>query len=170
MEQFVRDARIAQIYEGTNGVQAMDLIGRKVPEGTGRLVRRFLGQVHADLKDAQGDPRLQELATPVADALRRLQEATMAVMNRAMRDPNEAGAAAADYLRMFGLVSTGWMWLRMARVAHARLDAGAADPIYDAKVKTARFYVQKLLPQVEWLGTAIGAGAGSLMELDTAAF
>ena len=169
MEQFVRDARIAQIYEGTNGVQAMDLIGRKVPEGTGRLVRRFFTIVQSDLREAQGDPRLQELAAPVADGLRRLQEATMTVMNKAMRDPNEAGAAAADYLRMFGVVSTGWMWLRMAKVAHARLAAGATEPIYDAKVKTARFYVLKLLPQVQALGAAVAAGAAPVMELDPAA-
>jgi hypothetical protein len=169
MEQFVRDARIAQIYEGTNGVQAMDLIGRKVPEGTGRLVRRFFTIIQSDLKEAQGDARLQELAAPLADALRRLQETTMTVMNKALRDPNEAGAAAADYLRMFGVVSTGWIWLRMARVAHARLAAGATEPIYDAKVKTARFYVQKLLPQVQALGAAIASGAGPVMELDPAA-
>src|SRR5205085_7862980 len=84
MEQFVRDARIAQIYEGTNGVQAMDLIGRKVPEGTGRLVRRFFALMQGDIKAAQADPRLQELAAPLADAVRRLQESTMTVMNKAM--------------------------------------------------------------------------------------
>jgi alkylation response protein AidB-like acyl-CoA dehydrogenase len=170
MEQFVRDARIAPIYEGTNGVQAMDLLGRKVPEGTGRLVRRFFTIIQADLKDAQADARLQELAAPVADALRRLQEATMTVMNKAMRNPEEAGAAAAEYLRMFGLVSTGWMWLKMAKVAHERLAAGATEPLYDAKVKTARFYAQKLLPQVQWLGASIAAGAAPVMELDPAAY
>jgi alkylation response protein AidB-like acyl-CoA dehydrogenase len=169
MEQFVRDARIAQIYEGTNGVQAMDLIGRKVPEGTGRLVRRFFTVIQSDLKAAQGDAGLRELAAPIADALRRLQETTMTVMNKAMRDPNEAGAAAVDYLRMFGLVSTGWIWLRMATVAQARLAAGATEPLYDAKVKTARFYVQKLLPQVQALGAAVAAGAAPVMELDPAA-
>ena len=170
MEQFVRDARIAQIYEGTNGVQAMDLIGRKVPEGTGRLVRRFFGAVQADLKEAQADPQLQDLAAPLADAVRRLQESTMTVMNKAMRDPNEAGAAAADYLRMFGVVSTGWMWLRMARVAHARRAAGATEPIYAAKVTTARYYVQKLLPQVQALGASIATGAETVMELEPTAF
>jgi alkylation response protein AidB-like acyl-CoA dehydrogenase len=170
MEQFVRDARIAQIYEGTNGVQAMDLIGRKVPEGTGRLVRRFFTVIQSDLKAAQGDAGLRELAAPIADALRRLQETTMTVMNKAMRDPNEAGAAAVDYLRMFGLVSTGWIWLRMATVAQARLAAGATEPLYDAKVKTARFYVQKLLPQVQWLAASIAAGAGPVMELDPAVY
>jgi hypothetical protein len=167
LEQFVRDARIAQIYEGTNGVQAMDLIGRKVPEGNGRLLRRFLPTVQQAAKAAQasGDARLTEMATALLDALRRLQEATMSVMNKAMQNPDEAGAAAVEYLRLFGLVATGWMWLRMAQTALPK----AAEPFYDAKVKTARFYFTKLLPQATALATAIASGAGPVMELDAAA-
>jgi alkylation response protein AidB-like acyl-CoA dehydrogenase len=165
MEQFVRDARIAQIYEGTNGVQAMDLIGRKVPEGNGRLMRRFLKLVQDDVKAASGDPKLAELARPLGDAVRSLQETVMGVMQAAMKNPDEAGAAASDFLRMMGAVATGWMWLRMARVAHEKLAAVPADAaFYEAKVRTARFYVTKLLPQVQSLAASIKAGAAPVME------
>jgi alkylation response protein AidB-like acyl-CoA dehydrogenase len=173
LEQFVRDARIAQIYEGTNGVQAMDLIGRKIPEGGGRLLRRFLPLVQKTAKEAQADPRLAELGTALLESLRRLQEATMGVMNRAMQNPDEAGAAAADYLRLFGLVATGWMWLRMAKVALDRIGAGGAngdERFLDAKVKTASFYFAKLLPQTSSLAASIASGAAPVMEMDAAAF
>ena len=164
MEQFVRDARIAQIYEGTNGVQAMDLIGRKVPEANGRLMRRWLKLVQDDVKAAAADPKLAELARPLGDAVRTLQETVMGVMQAAMKNPDEAGAAASDFLRMMGAVATGWMWLRMARVAHERLAAGEGDAaFYEAKVATARFYMTKLLPQVQSLATTIKAGAAPVM-------
>jgi hypothetical protein len=166
IEQYVRDARIAQIYEGTNGIQAMDLIGRKVPEGNGRLLRRLLPMIQQTAKTAQADPRLAEMATALLESLRRLQETTMTVMNKAMKNPDEAGAAAVDYLRLLGLVTTGWMWLRMAQVAVGK----EGEAFYDAKVKTARFYFTKLLPQTSSLATAIAAGAAPLMELDAAAF
>ena len=171
MEQFVRDARIAQIYEGTNGVQALDLIGRKVPEGNGRLLRRFLQLVQADLKAAQGDARLADMAKPLSDAVRKTQESIMTVIQKAMANPDEAGAAASDFLRMMGLVATGWMWLKMARVALDRLPAANGDArFYDAKVKTARFYFTKLLPQVDALAVTMQSGAAPVMELETAAF
>ena len=171
MEQFVRDARIAQIYEGTNGVQALDLIGRKVPEGNGRLLRRFLQLVQADLKAAQGDARLADMAKPLGDAVRKTQESIMTVIQKAMANPDEAGAAASDFLRMMGLVATGWMWLKMARVALDRLPAANGDArFYDAKVKTARFYFTKLLPQVDALAVTMQSGAAPVMELETAAF
>ncbi len=171
MEQFVRDARIAQIYEGTNGVQALDLIGRKVPEGNGRLLRRFLQLVQADLKAAQGDARVADMVKPLGDAVRKTQESIMTVIQKAMQNPDEAGAAASDFLRMMGLVATGWMWLKMARVALDRLPLANGDArFYDAKVKTARFYFTKLLPQVDALAATMQSGAAPLMELEAAAF
>jgi alkylation response protein AidB-like acyl-CoA dehydrogenase len=159
MEQFVRDARITQIYEGTNGVQAMDLLGRKVPEGGGRLLTRFLTLAQTDLKDAPA-----EIAKPVAEALDLLQKTTMSVMGRAQRDPQEIGAAAADYLRLFGLVATGWMWARMSKVAAAQ--GGERN---DARLATARFYVTRILPQATALATQIAAGAAPVLALDPAA-
>jgi len=166
MEQFVRDARIAQIYEGTNGVQAMDLIGRKVPEGNGRLPMRLLALVQGDVAAAQSDPALQELSAPLAKALGALQKTTMEVMLRAAGNPNEAGAAAADYLRMFGVVSTGWMWLRMATVAQRAVANATATALHRTKLRTARFYMAKILPQVHALAAQIAAGAAVVMEAD----
>jgi hypothetical protein len=166
MEQFVRDARIAQIYEGTNGVQAMDLIGRKVPEGNGRLMRRFLKLVQDDVRSAAADPGLAELAKPLGEALRLLQETVMGVMQAAMKNPDEAGAAASDFLRLMGTVATGWMWLKMARVAQEKLVTGgdAEAAFYEAKVRTARFFMLKVLPQVYALAATIKAGAAPVME------
>jgi hypothetical protein len=171
MEQFVRDARIGQIYEGTNGVQALDLVGRKLPEGGGRLVKRFFGMVGAEIAAAKGDERLAEFANPLAEAVGKLQQATMTIATRGMQNPEEAAAASADYLRMFGLVAVGNMWLRMAKAALAKQGGGAMDAaFYDTKVKTARFYFTKLLPQVHALSATIAAGAAPVMELDAAAF
>ena len=116
MEQYVRDARIAQIYEGTNGVQAMDLVGRKLALEEGRLARRFFARIRTDLAAAQ--PAAGEaLVVPVADALTRLEAATDRLLGAAAC---EAGAAATDYLRLFALVAFGWMWVRMAAAAAAR--------------------------------------------------
>jgi hypothetical protein len=169
LEQFVRDARIAQIYEGTNGVQAMDLLGRKIPDGGGRMLRRFIPMVQATAKSAQADPRLTEMSAALLDALRKLQESTMTVMNRAAQNPNEVGAAATDYLRLLAVVATGWMWLRMAQTALAKQGNGN-DAFLDAKVKTARFYFAKLLPQVSSLAASIAAGSATVMEMDVAGF
>ena len=170
MEQYVRDARIAQIYEGTNGVQAMDLLGRKVPDGGGRLVKRFFAVAQPDVERAlKGDSALaRELAAPLAAAFKLLQDTTMSVMGRAMKDPNEVGAAAVDYLRLFGLVATGWMWLRMVAVAERKLAAGEGDRAQlVAKQHTARFFVTKLLPQAHAFAAAINAGAAPVMEPET---
>jgi hypothetical protein len=160
MEQFVRDARITQIYEGTNGVQAMDLLGRKVPEAGGRLTARFFALVQADLANTA----LSDLATPVAESLALLQRTTMTILSRAQQNPEEIGAAAAEYLRFFGLVATGWMWVRIAKVA---AEQGGAHN--DARLATARFYVTRLLPQATALAAQIAAGAAPVMALEPAA-
>lgn len=167
MEQFVRDARIAQIYEGTNGVQAMDLVGRKMPEGNGRLVKRFFALVQPDVERAVAgsDPAARELAGQLGRALQSLQETTMALAQRAMQDPNELGAAAVDYLRQFGLVATGWMWLRMVVAAQRKLAAGEGDAeLLKAKVTTARFYFARIMPQVRAMQVVVGSGAAPVME------
>jgi alkylation response protein AidB-like acyl-CoA dehydrogenase len=166
VEQFVRDARIAQIYEGTNGVQAMDLLGRKVPDGNGRLVRRFVSVVERDLARAAERPALAPMAERVRASLELLGRVTGTVMARAARDPDEIGAAAADYLRLFGLVATGWMWVRMAVLG----DSGSGGEVAASKVATARFYVSRLLPQANALAEGIDSGAAPVMGLDPAAF
>jgi alkylation response protein AidB-like acyl-CoA dehydrogenase len=161
MEQFVRDARIAQIYEGTNGVQAMDLLGRKIPDGNGRLARRFAAIVQRDLEAAAQVGTVAPLVAPVADAMNRLQRTTAELLARAARNPDEIGAAAVDYLRMFGLASIGWVWVRMAVAAAQLGDDDAA--LRDDKLATARFYVSKLLPQVRSLAAQIDAGSDVVM-------
>jgi len=167
MEQFVRDARIAQIYEGTNGVQAMDLLGRKVPDHNGRLVRRFVALAERDLDAAAERPEVRPMAELVRESLQSLVGITGRVMARAAKNPDEVGAGAADYLRLFGLVATGWMWVRMATVA----DAGnVARDMATSKLATARFYVTKLLPETHTLVKRIEAGAAPVMALDAGAF
>ena len=167
VEQFVRDARIAQIYEGTNGVQAMDLLGRKVPDDNGRLVRRFVALVKRDLATASERAPVRPMAESVGSALDALARVTGTVMARAAKNPEEIGAAAVDYLRLFGIVSTAWMWVRMAAVA----DAGTStNPVASSKLATAQFYVTKVLPESHALVQRIEAGAAPVMALDASAF
>ena len=114
MEQFVRDARIAQIYEGANGIQALDLVGRKIPANMGRALRRFFHPVGTFLEGNAADPALQEFIIPVAKAFGKLQQATVTVAQKGLGNPDEAGAASSDYLRLFALVAMGFMWAQMA--------------------------------------------------------
>ncbi|MFG1480940.1 acyl-CoA dehydrogenase [Xanthobacter sp. V4C-4] len=165
MEQYVRDARIAQIYEGTNGVQAMDLVGRKLALEGGAAVARFFALVRADL-DAARPAAGAALVTPVADALARLEAATARLA--AAGGAVEAGAAATDYLRLFALVSFGWMWARM--VAAAQALGEDASPVARRKAALARVFVERTLPQTLALDAALAHGAPSLMALPADAF
>src|SRR5690349_15841929 len=165
MEQFVRDARIAQIYEGANGIQALDLVGRKLPQDMGRLLRRFFHPVSEFLEENQEDPALLEFIVPLAKSFGKLQQATALVAQRGMKNPDEAGAASTDYLRLFALVAVGFMWVRMVKVAQTKLpQANGNARFYDTKIRTARFYMTKLLPQVNALFLTIMAGSAPLMD------
>ncbi|UKJ74670.1 acyl-CoA dehydrogenase C-terminal domain-containing protein [Azospirillum brasilense] len=171
VEQYVRDARICQIYEGTNGIQALDLVGRKLPQDMGRLLRRFFHPVGAEIEVDMETEELAEFVLPLAKAFAKLQQATAVIAQKGMKDPEEAGAAATDYLRLFGLVALGWMWLRMVKAAKTKLAAGDGNAAFlEAKIRTARFYTAKLLPQTNALFVIIMAGSSSLMEMDEAAF
>lgn len=171
VEQFVRDSRISMIYEGTNGVQALDLVGRKLPAHTGRYLRSFFHPVLAFIDEALEDENLEDLAQPLAKAFGGLQLATATIAQKGLKDPEEAGAAATDYLRLFGLVALGYMWLRMAKVAHAALAEEPADPaFYKAKITTAQFFMGRILPQAAGLVGAIRAGKGAMMGLDADEF
>jgi alkylation response protein AidB-like acyl-CoA dehydrogenase len=160
MEQYVRDARIAQIYEGTNGVQAMDLVTRKIGLDGGALVRRFFALVRADLDGAKPTAGIA-LTGPVTEALARLESATARLEGATAL---EVGAAATDYLRLFALVAFGWMWVRMAS-ASAHL-GDAATRVERRKPALARFFVEHMLPQTAALHESLGAGAHSTMALD----
>lgn len=165
MEQYVRDCRIAQIYEGTNGIQALDLIGRKMPDKAGRLLRRFFHPVQAYIEQNVMDDELGEFVQPLAKAFGRLQQVTGYLAQVGMSKPEEAAAGATEYLRLFGLVGLAYMWCRSVEVAKDNLEGSEAD-FYKAKMTTARFYMQKLLPQASSLATSIMAGGSSMMELE----
>jgi hypothetical protein len=164
MEQYVRDARIAQIYEGTNGVQAMDLVGRKLALDGGTLTQRFFALIRAEL-DAALPTAGKGLVAPVAEALARLERATQRLAESG--GGAETGAAATDYLRLFSLVAFGWMWVRMAAAVPA---ADEATPVEARKTALARFFVERMLPQTLGLEAALTNGAPSLMALGADAF
>ena len=171
MEQFVRDARIAQIYEGTNGIQAMDLVGRKLAKDGGRGVRLFFETVARDIAEARaaGDPA--GLADPLEKSLGHLQAATMWMAQNGMADPNNAGAGAYAYMELMGLVSLGWMWLRMAAVsARLQSDPNEDKAFHEGKIATARFYGAYELVETGSLLRRIEAGAEPVMALPVEAF
>jgi len=165
MEQYVRDARISMIYEGTNGVQALDLVGRKLPQEGGRLLTRFLDPL-MEFIETNDDSEMEPFIAPLATALEHLQIATGHVMEAGMGNHDEIGAASVDYLRLFGLVALGFMWARMAKIALPKAD----QPFYKAKISTAKFFMQRLLPQTASLLTVLQSGAEVMMEFEDAAF
>jgi len=171
MEQYVRDARIAMIYEGTNGIQALDLVGRKLPANMGRSLRRFFHPVAEFIEAHSKDSQIGPLVEAYAKAFGALQLATAFIAQKSLGDPEEAGAAASDYLRLFGIVALGFMWVRMAKVAADKLPAAGEDAaFYRAKRTTATFYIERILPQAGALLYAIKSGKASLMGLEEAAF
>ena len=171
MSQFVRDARIAQIYEGTNGVQAMDLCGRKLAQKGGAAVQAFFKVVGNDIAEAKGDEMLAPLAEALEKALGQQQAATMWFMQNAMQNPNHLGAGAHHYMHIMGIVTLGWMWLRMAKVAQAALAAVTDDKaFYEAKLTTARYYMDRYLPDAGALRRKLETGSDSMMALGEDAF
>lgn len=164
MEQYLRDARIAQIYEGTNGVQALDLVGRKIPMATGRYLRRFFHPVYNYIQEKQSDETLAEFIGPLQKAFDRLQQATISLAQRGLGNPDEVGAAASDYLRMFALTSHAYLWTKACEISYAKKEGHEKD-FYESKIATARFFMQKILPQTSSLFACIMAGSKSLMEI-----
>jgi len=169
MEQFVRDARIAQIYEGANGIQALDLVGRKLGKDGGRAVMAFFNEVQAYLKERATSDAMNPYLKPLGQSLAHLQQATMWFMQNAMAKPDNAGAGAMDYMHMFGLVALGYMWCKIAEAALAKSDNGAA-PRMKAKLATAKFFMDRLLPETAAHLARIQSGAASTMELPEDAF
>ena len=165
MDQYVRDARINMIYEGTNGIQALDLLGRKVLMDGGQKFGRFAALVQAFLKENAGRPELAEFTAPLAKLLADTVALTQEIGAKAKADPNEVGAAAVPYLRITGHLCFAWLWARMAALA-----IGKDDDFHTAKVATARFYFAWLLPEVEQRFRGARAGAPSLMAMPADAF
>jgi len=171
MEQFVRDARIAMIYEGANGIQALDLVGRKLGKDGGRALMAFLSEVGSFIQEQSAIEAMKPLVTPLGVSLAQLQQASMWFMQNALAKPDNAGAGATDYMHMFGLVALGYMWCRIAQAALAKLpQANGAAARYQAKLTTARFFMERMLPETAAHLTRIQAGAASTMELPDEAF
>jgi hypothetical protein len=171
MEQFVRDARIAMIYEGANGIQALDLVGRKLPRDGGRAITAFLAEVQSFLKESEAEAGMKALLGPLKQGLGHLQEATLWLMQNAPAKPDNAGAASTDYLHLLGLVALGHISARIAAAALSRKAADAStSAAMDAKLLTARFFMEKMMPETCARLAAITAGADTLMALPAEAF
>jgi len=170
MEQFVRDARIAMIYEGANGIQALDLVGRKLPRNGGRAAMAFFGEVTAFVKEHGADEAMKPYVGPLSKALGDLQQATMWLMNNAMAKPDNAGAGATDYMHLFGLTAFAYMWAKMAKVAQDKIAAEGATPYLTTKLVTGRFFMERMLPETALHLARIQTGAATTMELPEEAF
>jgi alkylation response protein AidB-like acyl-CoA dehydrogenase len=171
MEQYVRDARIAQIYEGTNGIQAMDLCGRKLGQNGGRAIQAFFALVAGDLAAAKGDERLAGISAAVERANGELQAATMWFMANGMKNPENVGAGAYSYMTLLGITALGTMWLRMATAASKLLAAGDGDAAFlEAKLTTARFYAERIMPEAGALRRKIEGGSEAVMALPVEMF
>jgi hypothetical protein len=168
MEQFVRDARINMIYEGTNTIQSLDLLGRKVLGDGGAKLTKFGKMVSRFVKENADVEAMQEFTKPLADLGQKVQAFTMEIGMKAMQNPDEAGAAAVDYLRVVGHLVYSYFFARMAKIALEKQSSG--DKFYIAKLATARFYFAKLAPEVETLMITAKAGLKPLTEMDEALF
>jgi butyryl-CoA dehydrogenase len=164
MEQYIRDARICQIYEGTNGVQAMDLVGRKLAHRAGRLLRHFFHPLAQYLSERADNAALAPFIGPLGKAFGRLQQATGTIAQRGMKNPEEAAAAASEYLRLFALVAMAYMWCRAVEAAQRGGVHG--ENFYRAKISTARFFYERILPQSGALFAAIMGGAGAINDFE----
>ena len=170
MEQFVRDARIAMIYEGANGIQALDLVGRKLPKDGGHALMTFFNEVSAFAKENAGE-EMKPYVAPLQNALGHLQQASMWFMQNAVGKPDNAGAGSYDFMHLFGLVALGYMWAHIAKAALAQKKNGnGAGPRMDTKLVTGKFFMERMLPETAAHLARIQAGAGSVMELPAEAF
>ena len=171
MSQFARDARIAMIYEGANGIQALDLVGRKLAQDSGKHVMAFFEMVKSFIKENEGDDRLTGFLVPLKAGSKDLQAAAMFFMQRGMKSPNDALAGSTDFMHLFGHVCLGFVWARMAKAAYAALDAGTSDrDFYEAKIATGRYYMARQLPATALHLTRIQSGAEAVMALDAEHF
>ncbi len=168
MEQFVRDARINMIYEGTNTIQSLDLLGRKVLGNNGATLKKF-GKLVAALVQEEGvNEKMAEFINPIAYLGDQMTKFTTEIGFKGLQNPDEVGAAAVDYLRVAGHLVFGYFFARMAQVALREIAAGNTDPFYGAKLQTARFYFAKLFPETATLMRTARAGSKVLMDTDLA--
>ncbi|MCB2113547.1 MAG: acyl-CoA dehydrogenase C-terminal domain-containing protein [Parvularculaceae bacterium] len=170
MEQFVRDARIAMIYEGANGIQALDLVGRKLPKDGGRALQTFFAEVDRFIADNQGEEDLKPFLDGLAAAKGDVGDATQWLMMNAFSNPDNAGAGSMDYLHMFGLLCLAYGWAQLARAAIAKQKDGDADPFYANKLITGKFFLARMLPDTKSHLAKVKSGAEPVMTLAAEAF
>jgi hypothetical protein len=170
MEQLMRDMRIAMIYEGTTGIQSLDLLGRKVMGSGGKLLRNFTKRVHKFCEANVDNGALAEWVPLLAEANARWGEITMQVGEKAMENPDEIGAASVDYAMFSGYVCLAYMWAQMTELAQRKLAENSGDAaFYEAKLATARFYFKRILPRSGYHAEAAVAGADTVMALEESA-
>jgi acyl-CoA dehydrogenase len=171
MEQFVRDARIAMIYEGANGIQALDLVGRKLAKDGGRAVTAFFREVKAFIRDNEGDASLGPYLIGLKQGLSHLEQATLWFLENAIATPNNAGAGSYDYMHLFGLVALGFMWANIAKAAIAVKPAGnGAAAAMDAKLLLGKYFMERIMPETGAHLARISSGAGTMMALPAERF
>jgi alkylation response protein AidB-like acyl-CoA dehydrogenase len=172
MEQFVRDARIAMLYEGANGIQALDLVGRKLPKDGGRAVLAFFNEIAAFLKENGEDATLQPYLAPLKQGLDHLQKATGWFVQNAMAKPDNAGAGSMDYMHLFGLVAMGFMWAQMAKAAAEKLQNGADGKaaFYETRLTLGKYFMERTMPETAAHLARISSGAETMMKLPADAF
>ncbi|WP_427452833.1 acyl-CoA dehydrogenase C-terminal domain-containing protein [Litorimonas sp. WD9-15] len=170
MSQFVRDNRIALIYEGANGIQALDLVGRKLARNGGRALMTLNQEIAAFLAENKDNESISEFMDGLGGAQKKLTEATMWLMQNGMSDPNNAGAGSVDYMHMLGLATLAYMWAKMAVVAQAKIDEGSNDQFYPNKIITGRYFMLRMLPMLDSHLAKIKTGAEPVMALEAAAF
>jgi hypothetical protein len=168
MDQYVRDARINMIYEGTNFIQSLDLLGRKVLLDQGVKLAKFVGLVRSFVAEAEGDEGVAEFTRPLGALCNEIEQLTMDLGMKAMQNPDEVGAAAADYLRIVGHLAYGYFWARMAKLALEQPSSEVS--FYSGKLATARFYFSRLFPETEALVKSARSGAHNLLALEAAQF
>jgi hypothetical protein len=170
VSQYLRDCRIALIYEGTNGIQALDLVGRKLAADGGRGVMSFFAELDAFVAAHDGDEAIKPFTAGLAKAKGELQEATLWLMQNGLANPDNAGAASTDYLHLFGLTALAYMWSMMAVTASAKIAAGSHDPLYAEKLAVGRYYMARVLPETAGRLAKLKTGAETLMVLPADAF
>ena len=171
MEQFVRDARIAMIYEGANGIQALDLVGRKMPKDDGRAYHSFINEIKDFLLDNKDNAAVQPLAKPFESAIEDLELATKWLTENAPKNPDNAGAVSTEFLHLMGLVALGYMWVKMAKAADEKRSSDDVDPAFlDAKLLTAQYFMERQLPETKAHLARITSGADTMMKMPASAF
>ncbi len=168
--QYLRDVRISLIYEGTNGIQALDLVGRKLAANGGRAVMSFFADVDAFIGEHEEAEGLAPFVEGLKAVKAQLQDATLWLMQNGLQNPENAGAASTDYLHLFGLTGLAWMWAKLAKAAQAHVAAGDTDPFYARKLITGRYFVERILPEAGAHLAKLKTGSGLVMALEADAF